>query len=303
MSGKNGRTAKAVTSLADEISENLTELTEATEAAAEQNAQAFNETVITPAKALDEVPIKKASAEISKETPKVETPKAEVSKEVPKVEAPKAEVSKKEVSVPKVETLKAEVSKKEAPAKTAEVKASVEAPVVAEFVQAATGPLPEASEVKPKNGRRPKATESKSEEEAESEVGFAPKTFLTPYVLLMLRDSLMHGYAIWEKLMVMGIPGLDESDRATIYRTLRQLEREGKVKSEWDTATEGPARRMYSLTASGESFLQIWAVGLDQYRQSLDFFFKMYTGGTLPSPFGFKFTNQKLGSNKPKGEQ
>lgn len=131
----------------------------------------------------------------------------------------------------------------------------------------------------PKSGRKAKA--AAQDDETEAEVGPAPKAFMVPYVLLMLRSSLLHGYAIWERLMLMGIPGLDESDRAYIYRTLRQLEREGKVKSEWDTSADGPARRVYSLTDAGENFLQIWAVGLDQYRQSLDFFFKMYT-----NPFG-----------------
>jgi len=178
-----------------------------------------------------------------------------------------------------------------------------EPPVVAEIAQDVNQPeasvqvVEEATEVKPKGGRRTKGSEGQPTDDAEPEIGLSPKTFLIPYTLLMLRDSLMHGYAIWERLTLMGIPGLNEGDRATIYRTLRQLEREGKVKSQWDTATEGPARRVYSLTDAGESFLQIWAVGLEQYRQSLDFFFKMYTGGAFPSPFGFNFTNPKFGKN------
>ncbi|HEX2914684.1 MAG TPA: helix-turn-helix transcriptional regulator [Chloroflexia bacterium] len=152
------------------------------------------------------------------------------------------------------------------------------------------------TENKAKSARRARVIDPE-EVEAEAEIGFAPKTFLIPYVLLMLRDSLLHGYAIWERLMLMGIPGLDESDRATIYRTLRQLEREGKVKSEWDTRTEGPARRVYTLTDAGKSFLQIWAVGLDQYRQSLDFFFKLYTGGAIRSPFDFNFNSRNSDKN------
>src|SRR5215210_514933 len=52
----------------------------------------------------------------------------------------------------------------------------------------------------------------------EAEKGFASKTVLIPYMLLMLRDSVMHGYAIWEKLTLMGIPGLTDNDRASIYR-------------------------------------------------------------------------------------
>ncbi len=143
--------------------------------------------------------------------------------------------------------------------------------------------------VKPEPTGEPQPNEEQ-EAEAEAEIGFAPKTFMIPYVLLTLRDSLLHGYAIWEKLMLMGIPGMNESDRASIYRTLRQLEREGKVKSEWDTNSDGPARRIYTLTSAGENFLQIWAGGLDQYRRSLDFFFKLYS-----NPFGFNLNDQNKG--------
>jgi poly-beta-hydroxybutyrate-responsive repressor len=116
------------------------------------------------------------------------------------------------------------------------------------------------------------------------EIGF--KAFITPYMLLMLRDWSLHGYQIWQRLMVMNLPGLNEHDRPAVYRILRQLEEEGKVASKWDTADKsGPARRVYSLTDAGRDFLKMWADGLDQYRRTLDFFFKVYTGGILPSPF------------------
>jgi len=131
----------------------------------------------------------------------------------------------------------------------------------------------------------------------ESSFSFAPKTFLQPYMLLLLKQWSMHGYEVWERLMRMGFPGFDQNDRATVYRALRQLEKEGKVKSEWDTNAEGPARRIYTLTDAGEEFLNVWANGLDQYRKTLDFFFKLYTGGMVPSPFSFTPT---IGENNDK---
>jgi|GEM_PF-314095 len=143
----------------------------------------------------------------------------------------------------------------------------------------------------------PTTPPSKNETESAG-FNFAPKTFLQPYMLLLLRDWNMHGYEVWERLMTM-VPGFGQGDRATVYRTLRQLEREGKVKSIWDTNTEGPAKRVYSLTEAGEEFLKIWAQGLDQYRQTLDFFFKAYTGGMVPSPFSFNpFTGENKNKNK-----
>ena len=139
----------------------------------------------------------------------------------------------------------------------------------------------EASEERPSE-----EIKGKTKEEAETPgLSFAPKTFLQPYMLLLLRDWNMHGYEVWERLMKMGFPGFDQNDRATVYRALRQLEKEGKVRSEWDTRADGPARRVYSLTDAGEEFLKMWAGGLDQYRKTLDFFFKLYTGGMVPSPF------------------
>ncbi len=132
---------------------------------------------------------------------------------------------------------------------------------------------------------------------AAAEPGLNSRNFLVPYILLMLRDSVLHGYAIWEQLTLLGIPGLSETDRVNIYRTLRQLEREGKISSQWETDQTGPAKRVYSLTSGGENFLRLGALGLRQYRQSLDFFFKLYTGGRVPSPFEASLTPVRTGTN------
>jgi poly-beta-hydroxybutyrate-responsive repressor len=106
----------------------------------------------------------------------------------------------------------------------------------------------------------------------------------------------LHGYQVWKGLIGMGLPGLSESDRPAVYRILRQLELEGKVSSHWDTEDKsGPAKRVYSLTDTGRDFLRLWADGLDQYRRTLDFFFKVYTGGMIHSPYE--------SPRKPKGEK
>lgn len=127
---------------------------------------------------------------------------------------------------------------------------------------------------------------SKQPEPEEVQIDLSFKAFLTPYMLLMLRDWSLHGYQIWQRLMSMNLPGLTEHDRPAVYRILRQLEEEGKLASQWDTTDKGgPARRVYTLTNAGKDFLGLWAAGLDQYRRTLDFFFKVYTGGIVASPF------------------
>ena len=45
--------------------------------------------------------------------------------------------------------------------------------------------------------------------------------------------------------------GFEALDRGSVYRTLRQLEKDGLVISGWDTSKDGPARRLYSLTDAG----------------------------------------------------
>lgn len=131
--------------------------------------------------------------------------------------------------------------------------------------------------------------ETKPETEPSSgglQVDLGFKAFLTPYMLLMLRDLNLHGYQVFQQLMNLNLPGLNEHDRPAVYRILRQLELEGKLASYWETADKsGPARRVYTLTDAGRDFLSLWANGLDQYRRTLDFFFKVYTGGILASPF------------------
>ena len=89
----------------------------------------------------------------------------------------------------------------------------------------------------------------------------------------MLADHSLHGYEITkelnEKFDII-------TDAGTVYRALRQLERDGYISSWWDPKEQGPARRFYALTESGEIALQLWSEVLDQYRTNLETFFTLY---------------------------
>ena len=90
-------------------------------------------------------------------------------------------------------------------------------------------------------------------------------------ILSLLAEGPQHGYEIMKELKrnfaVVSDPG-------TVYRVLRQLERDGYITSRWDSQEQGPARRVYSLTKTGNKALKAWSVALDQYRTSLDAFLK-----------------------------
>ena len=103
-----------------------------------------------------------------------------------------------------------------------------------------------------------------------------PRNLLVPYVLLFLKNWSAHGYQILQTLTLLGFAAVDP---ATVYRTLRQMEREGLVLSTWETGTAGPARRTYQITAAGEQFLAQWAEALGTYQRFLDRFFELFTGG------------------------
>lgn len=104
------------------------------------------------------------------------------------------------------------------------------------------------------------------------------KNWLVPILLLMLREWSSYGYELMEKMAAFGLNAMNPG---TIYRTLRQMEKEGMVSSSWNTSEAGPARRMYSITEAGEAYLKFWAKSLEQYQQMMNRFFRLYTDRPL----------------------
>jgi len=100
-----------------------------------------------------------------------------------------------------------------------------------------------------------------------------PHDFLTPWLLLLIRNWSMHGYQLMQTMAVFGLAACDP---ATVYRTLRRLEKEGLINSDWEPGDAGPAKRVYSLTQTGEEFLQTWASALRQHQDILSRFFDLY---------------------------
>ncbi len=99
--------------------------------------------------------------------------------------------------------------------------------------------------------------------------GFRPRLqghLLSSTLLAFLRNWNAYGYQLVQELTKAGLPAFDS---ATVYRTLRQLERAGLVSSFWDTSSSGPARRMYTLTKAGEGVLSLWVDVLSHYQSVL----------------------------------
>ena len=110
---------------------------------------------------------------------------------------------------------------------------------------------------------------AKPEPADETKGGFRPRLqgrLLSSTLLAYLRNWNAYGYQLVQELAKAGLPAFDS---ATVYRTLRQLERAGLVSSFWDTSNSGPARRMYTLTKAGEGVLSLWVDVLSHYQSVL----------------------------------
>ena len=98
--------------------------------------------------------------------------------------------------------------------------------------------------------------------------------FVEPVLLLLLRKKgKSYGYDLFQDIQAYALTDA-EIERAALYRTLRQLEANGNVVSEWEMENSGPARRVYRLTGEGEKHLQEWAAVLDHVSKSMAHFVK-----------------------------
>jgi len=108
-----------------------------------------------------------------------------------------------------------------------------------------------------------------TQEDQICECGGRFNRYIEPRILLLLAEKESYGYEIVERLNAEpgGLGG--ELDTATIYRKLREMEREGLVESEWAMGKSGPPRRIYKITAEGGDRLFGWVKLIRQRIEAL----------------------------------
>jgi len=114
-------------------------------------------------------------------------------------------------------------------------------------------------------------------DQREPSTGWPPRDMLAPFVLLAVSLQRAHGYVIEDYLRALGLFGITMS---TLYRTLRQMEKDGFLESTWEPGPTGPARRVYTITDAGRIWLDSSAAMLNAYRETIDRFFGLY--GAVP---------------------
>ncbi len=100
------------------------------------------------------------------------------------------------------------------------------------------------------------------------------RQFLEAMMMLSLTEGPAHGYVIMERL-TEDYRDLNV-DPGGIYRTLRRLDEDGLVTSEWDTSDSGPAKRIYKLTPEGVEYLSLWKIRALQMKDRLNTFLHKY---------------------------
>jgi PadR family transcriptional regulator, regulatory protein PadR len=96
-------------------------------------------------------------------------------------------------------------------------------------------------------------------------------------LLVLLAGRPTHGYELIERLPELS--GEDRVDVGNLYRTLRSLEEEGLVSSEWSADLPGPTKRTYTLTDEGHDLLTSWLRAIEQLRDGLTEFLEIAQKG------------------------
>jgi DNA-binding PadR family transcriptional regulator len=93
--------------------------------------------------------------------------------------------------------------------------------------------------------------------------------FVEPVLSFLLKKKgRSYGYELAAELQKHALT--DASiEAAALYKTLRQLEENDSVTSEWDVSGHGPAKRVYRLTPHGEVHLAEWITVLENLARSM----------------------------------
>lgn len=104
-----------------------------------------------------------------------------------------------------------------------------------------------------------------------------PRNFQRPCLLLLIGEKPSHGYDLLERLQELGFK---QADPGMLYRSLRAMEQEGLVTSDWESSDLGPRRRTYVLTEEGRDWLHAWAGSVREIERILRLFVRRYSAFT-----------------------
>jgi DNA-binding PadR family transcriptional regulator len=94
-------------------------------------------------------------------------------------------------------------------------------------------------------------------------------------LLLLLFEREGYGYGLVEQLSSFGFGG-DDLNVGPLYRSLRKMEDQDLVSSVWEEASQGPKRRVYTITEKGKLELHSWIPILKQRKARIEQLIETY---------------------------
>ncbi len=98
---------------------------------------------------------------------------------------------------------------------------------------------------------------------------------LSAFLLLLVAQQPDHGGSLIERLRGLNPPGWTV-DTGRVYRLLRDLEKEGALRSSWRQTMAGQPVRVYEMTAGGRARLAGDADEIRLRRDTLDGFLRLF---------------------------
>ena len=105
-----------------------------------------------------------------------------------------------------------------------------------------------------------------------------PRDLRIAWLLLLLRAEPNYGYVLRRALHERGI----EIEPGSLYRSLRELERDAYITSRWVEPAAGPRARVYTITPDGERGLDGLAAAIALAREAQKGFLDAYRETTPP---------------------
>ena len=96
-------------------------------------------------------------------------------------------------------------------------------------------------------------------------------------ILRVICEKPSYGYGVIREIETIS-NGKQQVKTGTMYTTLRRMEREKLLKSEWEKNKEGPDKRIYRITNKGKTFLKKWLEMAMERRKMMDKLAKFYKG-------------------------
>lgn len=104
--------------------------------------------------------------------------------------------------------------------------------------------------------------------------------FLQPCILVQLSKEDLHGYDLFKGLQCF-VDDAGDYDPSIIYRLMRDMEENGYVTSYEGAVSNGPRRKMYTMTEEGKSILHQWVIDLQRTSSEIDRLLQHFTRGQI----------------------